>query len=332
MTGASFSDSILVKVLNEHVAKTVYTKSIYLVNIMTTEHGVKQRVEVIQQVDHLDGVTEGGDGGETHDVTEVDGHLVKILWLHGATSLESLRHRSEADGECHASNPAEYRLLIACVNSRRKHLRQQFLCSLLLHLQLFGSLSDQVFQIRAVLLQHPQHGVDDVGLLTLIDQLKLPRNTCTCYITCRMFLICGSIIPKMIQVCLINAAFQTWVPCQRSHQRWVCAQAVHSSTASSAGYTLMEPGLEPRWAGTSEEASSPYGWSLRETATFVAAASFALSFKNTSESLMIPLTLTICRKSQHAIRWPSDHNLLKDNRKTVHVSFRSAFTCACDVT
>lgn len=66
---------------------------------MITEHGVKQRVEVIEQVDHLDGVTEGGDGGETHDVTEVDGHLVKKLWLHGAASLESLCHRSEADGD-----------------------------------------------------------------------------------------------------------------------------------------------------------------------------------------------------------------------------------------
>lgn len=141
---------------------------------MITEHGVKQRVEVIEQVDHLDGVTEGGDGGEAHNVTEVDGHLVKILWLHGATSLEGLCHRPEAGGGSHASDPAESRLLISCVNSRRKHLRQQFLCSLLLHLQLFRSLPDQVFQIRTVLLQHPQHGVDDVGLLALIDQLKLP--------------------------------------------------------------------------------------------------------------------------------------------------------------
>lgn len=150
---------------------------------MITEHGVKQRVEIIEQVDDLDGVTERGDGGETHDVTEVDGHLVKVLWLHGAPSLQSLGHRSVADrgwgGRCQASGPAAHRLSMACVNSRRKHLRQQFLCSLLLHLQLFSSLSDQVFQIGTVLLQHPQHGVDDVGLLALIDQLKLPRNTCT---------------------------------------------------------------------------------------------------------------------------------------------------------
>lgn len=72
-------------------------RSIDLVNIMTTEHGVKQRVEIIEQVDDLDGVTERGDGGETHDVTEVDGHLVKVLWLHGAPSLQSLGHRSVAD-------------------------------------------------------------------------------------------------------------------------------------------------------------------------------------------------------------------------------------------
>lgn len=82
---------------------------------MVTEHSVKQRVEVVEQVDYFDGVAEGGDGGKTHDVTEVDGHLVKILWLHCATSLESLCHRSESErygegGSCQRST--EYWLLI----------------------------------------------------------------------------------------------------------------------------------------------------------------------------------------------------------------------------
>lgn len=71
--------------------------SIYLVHVVATEHGVKQRVEVIEQVDHLDGVAEGGDGGETHNVAEIDGHLVEILRLHRAAGLESLGHRSAAD-------------------------------------------------------------------------------------------------------------------------------------------------------------------------------------------------------------------------------------------
>lgn len=84
-----------------------FRKTAHLVDVVVTEHSVKQRVEVVEQVDHLDGVTEGGDGGETHDVTEVDGHLVKILWLHCATGLESLCHRSEAEGYgggCHTSD------------------------------------------------------------------------------------------------------------------------------------------------------------------------------------------------------------------------------------
>lgn len=66
-----------------------------LVDVMVTEHSVKQSVEVIEKVDHLDGITEGGDGGETHNVTEVDCHLVKVLWLHCGTGFQSLCHRAE---------------------------------------------------------------------------------------------------------------------------------------------------------------------------------------------------------------------------------------------
>lgn len=55
------------------------------------------------------------------------------------------------------------------------------------------------------------------------------------------------------------------------------------------------------------------------------------SSNRAAELLALPLALTIRRKSQHAIWRPSDHHLLKDDRKTVHVSFRSAFARACDV-
>ena len=60
-----------------------------------------------------------------------------------------------------------------CVNSRWEHLRQQFLCSLFFHLQLLCSLPDEILQVGTVLLQHPQHGVNDIGLLTLVDCLEL---------------------------------------------------------------------------------------------------------------------------------------------------------------
>lgn len=59
------------------------------------------------------------------------------------------------------------------VNSRRQHLCQQLLRLLLLDLQLLRPLSDQLLQVRRVLLQHPQHGVYDVGLFPLVDVLKL---------------------------------------------------------------------------------------------------------------------------------------------------------------
>lgn len=58
-------------------------------------------------------------------------------------------------------------------NSRWQHLCEQLLRFLFLDLQLLSSLSDQLLQVRRVLLQHPQHGVYDVCLLSLIDVLKL---------------------------------------------------------------------------------------------------------------------------------------------------------------
>ena len=62
---------------------------------MATEYSIKQGVEVIEKVDHLDGIAERRDGGETYNVTEVDCHLVKVLWLHCGTGLQSLGHRTE---------------------------------------------------------------------------------------------------------------------------------------------------------------------------------------------------------------------------------------------
>lgn len=63
------------------------------------------------------------------------------------------------------------------VVSRRQHLCQQLLCFLFLDLQLLRSLPDQLLQVRRVLLQHPQHGVNDVRLLPLVDVLKLSRHS-----------------------------------------------------------------------------------------------------------------------------------------------------------
>lgn len=67
----------------------------HLVNIMISNNSIKQSVKVIQEVNYFDRFTEGWNGCEAHDVTEVDGDLVKILRLHSATSLEGFCHWSE---------------------------------------------------------------------------------------------------------------------------------------------------------------------------------------------------------------------------------------------
>lgn len=69
-----------------------------LVDVVITEHSIKQRVEVVEKVDHLNGITEWGDSGETYNVTEVDGHLVEVLRLHRGPCLQGLSHRTEKQG------------------------------------------------------------------------------------------------------------------------------------------------------------------------------------------------------------------------------------------
>lgn len=67
----------------------------HLVNIMISNNSIKQSVKVIQEVNYFNGFTEGWNGCEAHDVTEVDGDLVKIFRLHSSTSLEGFCYWSE---------------------------------------------------------------------------------------------------------------------------------------------------------------------------------------------------------------------------------------------
>lgn len=62
------------------------------------------------------------------------------------------------------------------VDLRRQHLRQQLLRFLFLDLQLLCSLSDQLLKVRRILLEHPQHGVDDVGLPPFINVFELRQE------------------------------------------------------------------------------------------------------------------------------------------------------------
>lgn len=61
-----------------------------LVDVMQSNDGVKQSVEIIQQINHLDGLTESWDGGETHNVTKVQSDLVEVLWFDWFARLQCL--------------------------------------------------------------------------------------------------------------------------------------------------------------------------------------------------------------------------------------------------
>ena len=66
---------------------------VYLVHIVGFYGGVKHGVEVVEEGDDLHGRAHGGDGGEAHDVAEVDSHLLKRLRLHRLPAHQALRHR-----------------------------------------------------------------------------------------------------------------------------------------------------------------------------------------------------------------------------------------------
>lgn len=70
----------------------------HFVDIVQTNDGIKVCVEVVEQVDHLDGFTESRDGCETHDVTEVQRDLVEMFGYDGFAGLQRLGHRPETQG------------------------------------------------------------------------------------------------------------------------------------------------------------------------------------------------------------------------------------------
>lgn len=59
---------------------------------------------------------------------------------------------------------------------RWKHLCEQLLRPVLLHLQLLRPFPDQLLQVAGVPLQHTQHGVDDVDLLPFVDVFELVQT------------------------------------------------------------------------------------------------------------------------------------------------------------
>lgn len=60
----------------------------YLVNIVVIKNAVKVLVDFIEHVNHLHRGAVVAEGGESHNVTEINGDLFKQLWLHLARLLQ----------------------------------------------------------------------------------------------------------------------------------------------------------------------------------------------------------------------------------------------------
>lgn len=67
----------------------------HLVDIVVADDSIKDCVEIVEEVDHLNGLAVGRDGGEAHNVAEVNGHAAKVLWFDYAANFQSLGHRPE---------------------------------------------------------------------------------------------------------------------------------------------------------------------------------------------------------------------------------------------
>lgn len=55
---------------------------------MVVKNAVKVLVDVVEHVDHLHGGAVVAECGKSHNVTEIDGHLLKQLWFHFARLLQ----------------------------------------------------------------------------------------------------------------------------------------------------------------------------------------------------------------------------------------------------
>jgi len=55
---------------------------------MVIQDAVKVLVDLVEHVNHLHWGAVVAEGGEPHNVTEIDGHLLKQLWLHSARLLQ----------------------------------------------------------------------------------------------------------------------------------------------------------------------------------------------------------------------------------------------------
>jgi len=74
----------------------MYLKQVdtYLINIEVLNNGIETRVEVVQQIDHLQRRALGRQARESHDITEVNCHLIVRLCDYALSEDQLRRHRS----------------------------------------------------------------------------------------------------------------------------------------------------------------------------------------------------------------------------------------------
>lgn len=64
---------------------------------MVVEDAVKVFVDVVEHIHHLHRGAVVAEGCKSHDVTEVDGHLLKQLRFHFARLLQGTHHWAEGE-------------------------------------------------------------------------------------------------------------------------------------------------------------------------------------------------------------------------------------------
>ena len=75
---------------------------------MVVDGGVKHGVEVIEEVHHLHGSGVCRDGGEAHDVGEVDCDVTERLSLYSVAQLQVLCHSSGVEERVKQNNHYEF--------------------------------------------------------------------------------------------------------------------------------------------------------------------------------------------------------------------------------
>lgn len=133
-------------------------------------------------------------------------------------------------------------------DSLGQHCSYQFVGLLSLHLQLLRPFSDQILQVGWVLLQHAQHRVNDVGLLSLGDALELSHDGTEVSLPVYYF---------NTEINLGRSCLAVLLPVWRSPQRSASSRAPHSKTVSQPVSHLAVTRPLTKQADTAEEALWP---------------------------------------------------------------------------